>query len=110
MKVNILGTEYEILKDSTGTNHKLRNANGYCETYEKTIVIDNEEKYLNSPDNLNQFHKFLDKTIRHEIVHAYLHESGLGANSDWATNEEIVDWIALQLPKMVSTMKECECL
>ena len=35
------------------------------------------------------------KVIRHELVHAFLFESGLSVNS-WADNEEIVDWIAIQ--------------
>lgn len=37
--------------------------------------------------------------IRHELVHAFLFESGLSVNS-WADNEEIVDWIAIQFPKL----------
>lgn len=110
IKINILGTEYEIRKDETGTNQKLKNANGYCETYEKVIVIDFDKNYINDPDNVNKFDKFQDKTLRHEIVHAFLHESGLDGCSDWARNEEIVDWIALQLPKIVKVMSEAECL
>ena len=42
----------------------------------------------------------------HEIVHAFLHESGLSSNSEWAMNEEIADWIALQLPKIISICNE----
>lgn len=35
-----------------------------------------------------------------------LHESGLSSNSEWAMNEEIVDWIALQLPKIIGICNE----
>ena len=48
--------------------------------------------------------------LRHEIVHAYLYESGLRENSEkqyaWADNEEMVDWFAIQGPKIFKTYKE----
>ena len=52
----------------------------------------------------------MQETLRHEIVHAFFNESGLkessnGCESGWAKNEEMVDWIALQLPKIY---KACE--
>lgn len=50
------------------------------------------------------------KIVRHEIVHAFLKESGLDCNSDWARNEEIVDWIALQGPKIMAAWTEAGCI
>lgn len=103
--MNILGTEYEVIRDDTGNNPKLKNANGYCETYSKKIVIDYGKDFINDPDNLEKFEEFQAKVLRHEVVHAFLHESGLDHNSDWARNEELIDWIALQLPKIVKTLR-----
>ena len=48
--------------------------------------------------------------LRHEIVHAFLYESGLDVSSEWARNEEIVDWIALQTPKLQKAFEEAGCL
>lgn len=110
MKVNILGTEYEVINDNTGTNQKLKNCNGYCESYSKKIVIDCSHEYMNDPDNYDKFADFQDKVLRHEIVHAFLHESGLDSNSDWARNEELVDWIAIQIPKIVKAMLDAKCI
>lgn len=110
MKIDILGTFYEIIKDDTGKNPKLKDANGYCETYSKKIVLENEKEYLNDVENVENFQSFLDKVLRHEIIHAFLHESGLDSQSRWARNEELVDWIALQIPKMVKAMEEVKCL
>ncbi|MFD1464645.1 hypothetical protein ACFQ4L_00875 [Lapidilactobacillus mulanensis] len=45
------------------------------------------------------------KDTRHELIHAFLCESGLAENSDWAQNEEVVDWIARQFPKLFETFK-----
>lgn len=50
------------------------------------------------------------KTLRHEITHAFLFESGLEDNSNeadaWARNEEMVDWIAFQGPKIYAAWQE----
>ena len=44
----------------------------------------------------------------------FLKESGLdhSANSvdNWANNEEMIDWFALQLPKIFKVYKELKCL
>ena len=50
-------------------------------------------------------------TLRHEIVHAFLDESGLkesaGKNrGPWSKNEETVDWMATQIPKITKLYKE----
>ena len=52
------------------------------------------------------------KTLRHEIVHAFLYESGLWQNSfkDWARNEEMTDWIALQFEKLLDVFKEVKAI
>ena len=48
------------------------------------------------------------RTIRHEITHAILFESGLDHNTEWARNEEIVDFIAIQFPKLLEIFKSIE--
>ena len=107
MKVNILGIDYKVEKHLEKEDPKLENANGYCETYSKKIVVEEVQHY---PRNLEEIGKFEEKVLRHEIVHTFLHESGLDNCSGWATNEEIVDWIALQAPKLVSVFEEANCL
>lgn len=55
------------------------------------------------------------QTLRHEIVHGFLFESGLDASSDipdhgWATHEEMVDWLANQGPKLYRAWEEAGAL
>lgn len=49
-----------------------------------------------------------------EIIHAFLYESGLDVNSlsggAWAKNEEMVDWMAIQMPKIYQAYQEAEAL
>ena len=108
MKLNILGTTYQVIKDNEHNNPKLNGSNGYCEPYSKKIVL--EEGYEESPKNVENFEEFKKKVFRHEIIHAFFIESGLHECCDWATDEMVVDWIAKQLPKMYETMKEAKCI
>ena len=105
--VSILGTGYSVKYRSARDDTKLKEANGYTETYSKEIIIDDSEP---EEQTLNDLEGFKRKVLRHEIVHAFLHESGLDAGSDWARNEEIVDWIALQFEKMQRAMQEVGAL
>ena len=105
-KINILGTCYTIKRQTKAENPKLENAWGFCEQYSKEIVIDTfdeEKKNVMVVDNFEEFEK---KVMRHEIIHAFLGESGLKSNSDWAENEEMVDWFAIQAPKIFKVFKE----
>lgn len=103
MKINILGTEYTIHNQNRDENRIFRNNDGYCDTSSKEIFICIFEK---EEDSLKDYKSYMNKVLRHEIIHAFLFESGLSVNSDWAYNEEIVDWIAIQFPKLEKVFKE----
>jgi len=110
MKINILGTEYEILIQNVSENEKLEECDGLCEHYSKKIVVsdfEEAEKDKMCVENLDEYRK---KVLRHEIVHAFFGESGLRGNSSYAEDEELVDWIAIQAPKLFKAFKEAECL
>ena len=54
------------------------------------------------------------ETLRHEILHAFLNESGLCSSTlcfegGWTKNEEMIDWFAIQFPKIAKVYKECGC-
>lgn len=66
---------------------------------------------LNPEDDaaLNRCQGYTDEST-HEIVHAFFFESGLGGESDYAQNEELVDWIARQGPKLYRAWAEAGAL
>lgn len=114
MKIDILGTEYriEIHKVSEDSYMKEKGLAGYCEEENKLIVVADmsEEKYFVGMDEKAQ-EIYRKKTLRHEIMHAFLSESGLSDNSNrfdgaWAKNEEMVDWLAIQAPKIYKTFRK----
>ena len=103
MKVNILGAEYTINELKRHCCKLLEENDGFCDDSFKEIGI----VYLEpGPDSKKDLEAVYKKILRHEIVHAFLFESGLAENSDWAQNEELVDWIAIQGPKIYQAWKE----
>lgn len=108
--VHILGTEYKILIIEEGDYRYNREADGWCDTSAKELLLFNYKQSVNSVKDLVAYQK---KVLRHEIVHAFLYESGLWGDSCeskcWAKNEEMVDWIAIQEPKLNKAFKEAGC-
>jgi hypothetical protein len=102
MTVDVLGTEYSVIQSNKVDDMTLEKCDGYCDHSVKKIVIDT---FHNTPDSLQDLGAYSKKVIRHELIHAFLFESGLSCNS-WADNEEIVDWIAIQFPKLLKAFNE----
>lgn len=126
-KVSILGTEYTIRlvhvsteKDTDKTALEMydRSCVGLCLYSEKEILIadltDQDyvgcAKYTGSVFNISNY----KKTLRHELIHAALGESGLMNNAhpteNFAMDEEMVDWFAIQSPKLFKLYQEMNIL
>ncbi len=111
-RINILGAEWEITKEDFNNDElKGKDRDGYCyNTARKIVVADfnTNEDWKNEDDKCKE--EATRQILRHEIIHAYLYESGLGANTNtsecWAENEEMVDWMAIQFPKIYKTFME----
>ena len=110
MFVDILGTRYEIIEGDAETYPKLNECDGYCDNtvYKCVINIEYEQDLMNK-ENLQVF---INKIKRHEIIHAFLFESGLAeaTEDDWARNEEMVDWFANQFPKIFKAFQQANCM
>lgn len=114
MEIKVLGTNYEIISvEETNDNLEkyplLKENSGYTDITTKQIYI---LKYKTTEDTFIKLDVLYKKTLRHELVHAFLYESGLfnNTNSDWAKNEEVVDWIAIQFEKMLKVFIELQCI
>lgn len=111
-KINIMGTTYRVYLNVPVTKDPaLVNALGYTDLYEKKIVVADirtSPGWEDASDTVAM--NAQASTVRHEVIHAYLMESGLNSNSNtvdcWARNEEMVDWFALQMPKLMKTFAE----
>lgn len=111
-KINILGTEYTIYLRTGEECKKLdeNDAGGFCEPYAKELYVRDLPREKPDPATVAKPEGNVKHNIRHEITHAFLFESGLAVCSNWAANEELVDWIALQAPKLAKAFEEAEAL
>lgn len=111
---NILGTKYTIYFDvETQDDKRLEECLGFTDFCAKEIVI-SKDTIKEEVDSMKNLTEFKNKVTRHEIVHAFLYESGLRENSKgqiaWAENEEMIDWFAIQSPKILQVYKELNIL
>ena len=90
---------------SENDEERLKDCDGFCDWTSKEIIVERE---MNG--NLYDMEAYIRKVKRHEIVHAFLFESGLAHSCDWAINEEMVDWIAMQAEKLIKAREEAGAL
>lgn len=118
MKVNILGTEYTIIVKKYDDDEAFarRSIDGYCDGLTKEIVVCDMSTYKGWEHEPKETVEASQKqTLRHEIVHAFFNESGLSDSglvfeASWAKNEEMVDWFAIQGPKIYKAWLESGAL
>lgn len=106
MEVSILGRMYEIREETPSSDARLKNADGYCDSSIGICVIDKMDSL--EENSLKDLSVFKKKVLRHELIHAFLTESGLREQCEWAT-EEMVDWVAAQFPKMAAAFFQAGC-
>ena len=106
MTVNVLGVKYDIKESNKLDDYNLESNDGYCDHSIKSIVIDT---FQDSFDSIKDLESYRKQVIRHELIHAFLFESGLDSCT-WARNEEIVDWIAIQFPKLKEIFEKINVL
>lgn len=96
MKISILGEEWTVEEKDDGLD--FNDCDGYTSTEhgEKRIAI-KRNAYLSK-----------EHILRHELIHAFLFESGLGYCCEWAMNEEMVDFFARNWNKITKIFNEAE--
>ena len=102
MQLNILGSTWTVKSKTVKEEPRFKDgACGLTDASCKTILLlDAAPDEYTISDPVSD----LQHTIRHEIIHAFLFESGIWCNSakteNWSMNEEMVDWFAIQMPKI----------
>ena len=102
IKISVLGTDYLIrcVKASDMPSWFFERNKGYCDHTVKVITVEDlitrKDDYK---DALGDLEMITNQTVRHELIHAFLRESGLGDEAE--IDEVIIDWLALQAPKIM---------
>ena len=102
--VDILGTKYSVEVKNRNADKNLSEVDGYCDwTTKRIVIVQNDDTFtVGNPT------AYLDKVLRHEVIHAFMYESGLHEAATFNDEhfEQMVDWIAIQYPKIEKVFKE----
>lgn len=109
-KIHVLGTEYTMKICGESEDARLIGFDGLTDETTKELLVESYEANGDEPDCKKDLRVQNRKVRRHEIIHAFLFESGLAENSGWAQNEEMVDFFAIQFPKLLKAFEEAEAL
>ena len=98
--VDVLGRTWEVIVCTESDDPRLEGFDGFTDQTCQQIVIADRSDEATVKDLM----ACVMNTLRHELVHAFLYESGLG--SSWTHvlsghDEEMVDWMAYQMPKIM---------
>ena len=109
MKINILGTEWTLLFQTEEDEPRLNGKDGFCDVSTRTLVIEK-----NMQGELGDMDCYRRHVLRHEIIHAFLFECGIWecshSSGAWTQNEEMVDWLAHQGPKIYKAWQDAGAL
>ena len=114
MIIDILGTPYEVIKKTFSDDPMFEKhcIQAYCDGLLHQIVYCDPATYKGWEKESAEYISIQEKLVlRHEIIHAFLNESGLQDaalehNGGWAKNEEMIDWFAIQGPKIYTVWQE----
>lgn len=100
--INILGQKYDVYFVGE-SEMPMQDTLGVCDRYSKEIFI-NEDGFVG--EDVTKYPELAKaKTIRHEVIHAFLHECGLDSYTE---DETIVDALAVLYPRMQKVFSELE--
>lgn len=102
--VNILGTEYKIIIDDE--MHRTER-DGAERRYLHEISLRPKSDMLDGEATDHERALRFSEVGRHEILHAFFDESGL---ESYSQNEQLIDWLAAQSPKIFKVFTELELL
>jgi len=99
-RIDILGTTWTIQKANENNDSNLINNFAYTDNFAKIITY---EPLAKRPNNTKKLDECQKEVLRHEIIHAFLFESGL---EDYSKDEVLVNYIAIQFYKLDKLFKE----
>lgn len=110
--ISVLGVDYGVYGHVSREDDKfLERCDGYFDKTAKRVVVAGED----GDNELADFEAYRKTNLRHELIHAFLYESGLDGNSRWHNDEDehpeqTVEWLAIQFPKMIKAFMEADAL
>ena len=89
-QVSVLGVKYKVF---LGSEKDLQRHDGFCQSYEKRLVVRCREDMLPEDATPEARYDRFQEVVTHELIHAFLHESGL-ENLSGVDEEFIAVWVS----------------
>ena len=106
--VDVLGIPYSVNITPEADDPKLESMDGYTDPSIKRIVISDVHRRPDDPENVQDQDWFQRTIIRHELIHAFVVESGC-QDALWHS-EDMVRWLAYMFPRLVDAFKEAKAM
>ena len=94
--IDILGQQYMICLCEV--NEIGNDTDGLYAPYEKKIILRYKKDLLSQDSEESAKTERYKEVIRHELVHAFLHESGVATDTCGNNEEFLATWISRMLP------------
>lgn len=101
--ITILGTKYKLRFMSSEQYPKLKDceADGLFEPYTKEIIISTDMFHEQNKAHVENIGEYQMKVVRHELLHAFFHESGC---LDYSADETLINILSIQLDKIFDVL------
>ena len=109
--LNILGSKWKLKVIPRACDPMFATVDGYTDRSIRTMFV--AEDSTNAMDDLNDWAEYQKVVKRHEIIHAFLFESGLAQDMyhpAYGHDEAGIDWCSIQFPKMLEVFKKVDAL
>jgi hypothetical protein len=109
--LNILGSKWKLKVLPRESDPMFATVDGYTDRSVRTMFVAGDSTH--EMDDLNDYEEYTKVVKRHEIIHAFLFESGLAQDMyhpSYGHDEQMIDHIAIQLPKMIEVFERAEAL
>lgn len=104
--VTILGFTWHVCSATETEDPRLEGLSGYTDWTTRTICFDE-----NIIGNIGSVKTYMKQVVRHEVIHAFMYESGLGDSFEhklYGQEEMIVDWFAFQIGNILNVVIDIE--
>lgn len=99
MEIKILGENYTYTEEDP-KEYDFNGSDGFCRVLDKEIFVKIKDAHAGISDKAKQ--ERYEHVITHELVHAFMHESG----RDYDEDELLTDWIATMIPKINKVLNQ----
>lgn len=109
--LNILGSKWKLKIVPRSYDPMLVDCDGFTDRSIRTMFVAGSS--LGEVNDLRNWEDYQKSVMRHEIIHAFLYESGLAQSwehTSYNHDETTVDWFAIQFPKIIEVFEKADAL